>query len=1536
MKVLRTLSLLALLGIWGAWAQQSTPYLLTQFPKAAMPSTMPDTVAWTGLARPFSTAPDSGVIYFDRSPGGSRIENYRYKISKIYVDSQVSSIDGQVNRSVIVQDNIYLPGMPPQRRIIFKPSEQTNMGYGLFYYIVVFKTKILGKDTSFTSNELEMVVESPTPVTLKAPLDTITDLTPTFSWEPNPGVPYYHVILSDEALNIDTVNGQMSVQGLSVAWQAITPNTQIVYGAPDPSGTITAAPPPMSPGKTYFWVVLNNYKNNMLYSSAKVGLPLSFTIKGKPLAKAVNITPKNVILTSDKDSVVTFKWTNLDPLANTYKIYLYIASGIQQVDAKMVAWSSEVTTATFAGKNGIIDASDTAALTINAHSVLSKNHYTWKVFAIDDKGASTSGDTSSFEYTDPATGRLVLYTEEKITSATALPTGTVITTNLSAVPAVQMQVDVVNGSLEAPLLFYTDLSGKLDRERPRGAYRITALKSGFEPLTKTITLDSGMIITDTFFLKRPDATVFGKVVDNTNIGVNVATVYAISDRYDTVATQTDALGSFIINCYEGAWQVYAQKTGYVASIPKQANVTYGQSYSFGSIALTLNPFSVSGIVKNEKGEPILGVDVRVLREGVVIDEMPSTSQTGAFSFSLSPGVYTITATKIGFETFSGPANVSSSMQVPVSMASGAAMIKGYVIGATWMGGKVVYAPITNASMAFTDTSVSPAKTYSATTDATYGDFGISVAGNHLYASTASAVGFVAKTERLLELTKSGTTMIYNDTLRSLGMITGTVMVSGKGDAIDNATISLLNPVTNQVAASAKSQGNGYFEIRNVGDGAYCVKAGVSGFVTDSMRASDTIYVSSGRTVIQGATNADGLIIFMSPGQKSISWVVTGANGASDSTAIISVQSPLQKIIRNGQSLTGAGYGEYIVSVNAAAPSTIDLVYHVFTVQPSEASHVDSVRLSVVNVTDTVLSIRQDSISVGLSATAPDTLDSARVFYRDISTPGFFSASLSGRGLSYAFSLRPPKDGSTMNYYFKAYRGKDIFGASNESFYTHIRPDTTRLSKLELMPSSGDTLLLGAKSLLRVKFQGYFGSLFIPAILRDTTAIIWKLLNAPKGTRFLDSTGAEAVLATGTDSSTAPVQLKVLIDTVKQRIAPQLPVPEIALFFHVSSKPLNAVTVRRIDAGNPNPITTSSLSMAEFIAEGKDASGRTLTISPQWSLSPVNAGAITALGVFKPARSFSGNVRIYAQANGLTGEYGAQGQSEKQFGLEVDHIIAARDRPDTASNQRGCMVILPDSVVASDKTGLLQIAMPTLDNRLQLTSGVSTVVGSAFDITEINGVNFVFRRGDSIRLVLDIPDAALKNISGGGAVLGIGTWSKDSLQWRALKNCVVNEGAKTVSTNITHFSRYAILAQSKDLTSTFSILPNPFSPEKRASEFPSLALRLGNNTPKGTCISFSADVLDKSVGQIRIAIYTVVGEQVAKVIFDGADKLTEYHLWWDGRTTDHAGTVWPKQSPKDFVMSGNALCRNGRYFVTLTIRNSGGKEKNYMKQVVLIK
>jgi hypothetical protein len=366
-----------------------------------------------------------------------------------------------------------------------------------------------------------------------------------------------------------------------------------------------------------------------------------------------------------------------------------------------------------------------------------------------------------------------------------------------------------------------------------------------------------------------------------------------------------------------------------------------------------------------------------------------------------------------------------------------------------------------------------------------------------------------------------------------------------------------------------------------------------------------------------------------------------------------------------------------------------------------------------------------------------------------------------------------------------------------------------------------------------------------------------------------------------------------------------------------------------------------LSSAEFSACGLDAANRTLTVSPVWSIAPSNAGSISTLGVFKPVSCFSGNVRIYAQTGNITGEYNAEGASEKQYGLEVEHLVTARTCSDTAGNYRGCTIILPDSVVSADNPGLLQIAMPTLSNRLQLSTGSLTVTGSVYDITEKNGINLNIGNKDSIKLVLDIPDAAVKNISGSGYKLYVGLWDADSLQWSALPNSVINSSAKTISANLSHFSRYAILVASTKLTSTLSILPNPFSPDKKASDFSALSAKFGKDTPKGTCIMFTPEAADATIQQVRISIYNIVGEQVAKVIMQDATKLTEYHLWWDGRTTERTGVSWDElksvsSDANGKIMSGDKMCRNGRYFVTLTVKDFSGNEKNYMKQAVLIK
>jgi hypothetical protein len=40
--------------------------------------------------------------------------------------------------------------------------------------------------------------------------------------------------------------------------------------------------------------------------------------------------------------------------------------------------------------------------------------------------------------------------------------------------------------------------------------------------------------------------------------------------------------------------------------------------------------------------------------------------------------------------------------------------------------------------------------------------------------------------------------------------------------------------------------------------------------------------------------------------------------------------------------------------------------------------------------------------------------------------------------------------------------------------------------------------------------------------------------------------------------------------------------------------------------------------------------------------------------------------------------------------------------------------------------------------------------------------------------------------------------------------------------------------------------------------------------------------------------------------------------------------------KTFPVQNRLMCKNGRYFVVLTVTDFSGKEKSYMQQVVLVK
>jgi hypothetical protein len=764
------------------------------------------------------------------------------------------------------------------------------------------------------------------------------------------------------------------------------------------------------------------------------------------------------------------------------------------------------------------------------------------------------------------------------------------------------------------------------------------------------------------------------------------------------------------------------------------------------------------------------------------------------------------------------------------------------------------------------------------------------------------------------------------------MLTGTVLLSSNRTAVAGATVNLISSLANQVIASATSQANGYFELRNLTDGAMILVAGAQGYVTDSIVASDTIYVSSGKTTVERRSDAESLFVFMSPGTKSIRWAV---NAGKDSTATIKIHSPLQKSLLPGDTLKNTGAGTYIVSVDGAANEIIDLSYHSFVVTNSETFHWDSVFLPVANTTADTVRIVRDTVRLIIHSTA--AMDSAICYFRDITVPAFDSVKIRTSASADTFALKGQKDGSTLVYYFKAFRKNDVYGYTQETFNAYIPPDLTKLTKLGITPSTSDTMLLPAGYDMAFSASGYFGTQFTPAPL-DSNTVSWVIAQPAQGFTLTKANGLSTTIHSSATASAGAVRLQAVIDTAVVHVDPvRMPFNGATVFMKSSGKKIARIRVNRSDPLAGFPISTSSLSKAEFSADGLDADSNVVSVNPAWSIIPARAGdsASMARGVFKPSRSFVGFVRIFAASGALSGEYVNSSGSKSQPGLEVQHLVIQNGQPDTVTNFGGLTIVLPDSMVPQGKPALIQVLTPTIENERARTTGNLTAVGTIFDINELNGVTLHFSAGDSIRMTLPVPQG-----TNGSNTIRIGFWNTDSLKWISLANSTVSADKKTASAGVTHFSRWAVLAMSTQLQSTLNVLPNPFSPNRSPSDnrFAGTPLRtmFGLDAPNGTCISFVPDVPGQRIRKVTIRIYNIVNDLVCSVVFQDAQKLVKYNLWWDGRETER-DAIWSQSDGTTKILSGagRKVCRNGRYFVVLTIEDDGGKAKSFMQQVVLV-
>jgi len=1541
---------LALVGLSAVHAiDQSTPYILTDFPISLVTQDTGVWIKWTGASRnPLDSnlVPDSGRIYFSKSPGGSVIANYPDSITKRCIDTVIIDKD----TTYISQNNILFKGMPPQRGIKFRPSDN-NMGAGIYYIMVAWRTKIGPLDTTFYSNEIQFIVESNSSVKLVAPANAavIDNLTPTFQWEKNAGVPYYHIIVSDEKLNISSDSTNFTIEGLSIIWQAITSNTQMTYGAPDPSKTITADPPPLSPGKEYSWAVLNNYGNHPAYSSTRFSLPGSFAMQGLPLK-----TPKNVwiypsdTLQSSQYPSITLKWTNLDTAANTYKVYIYVGSDFEGINAQMVLWSNEVTAKQFTG--------DTAFMTIDAKAILTSNYYTWKVIAIDNKGAGTAGKTSGFRYVSP-TGVIRVKTRENIYAGADVI--------VKPVGLVEVKVEVLDGSLEAPLLFYTDNDGYLSRSRPAGTYRLTTVKDGFVSQSKTVTIKDGDTSLTEFYLKRPDATIYGKVLDGAGSPINLAKVTGVSERGDTASADTDPLGNFIISCYEADWSISAQKTGYISSLPVDTAVTFGKSISLSSaIVLKKNPYTLSGIVKNSGGSPLLGVNVKLLLEGTEIAEVPSTPQTGSFSFTVESGTYTLKATKVGFTSYTSEIQVLNSMQLTVTLNEGAALITGTIKGRSYNSTyQEIFAPITRATILVVDTAKNPDDTITTQSDAVYGNFSASVAsltGGKKYKIFANAAGYVTEPAGLSVTVEPGKTYPVSDTLKALAVIKGGVRMSDSGSVkVSDVSISLIDTATNTIVSTAKSDALGMFELRNIPDGLhYRIVSGKDGLITDSTTLTDTsgavefgtiLMVNDGLPKLKTANTVISAVnITVKSGTKAIQWVLKhGAGAITD--ASIKLQSPVLKTVPATSVVGGVGPGAYMMSIDAGPDSLLDCSYHVFTIPfGADSLYTDTVLLPATHYKSDSITLTNDSVALTVYV-ADTALSSGFIYFRDINaqscdSAAYVSYSNSGSVRLYRFKFRYTKDGSHLVYYFKLRMGNNVYGYSTETFKSYVRPDVNVLSKIGVSPGADDTLLFPADAAMEFYFNGYFGSKFSPATQLTKDNVTWSWVNA-YGCKIVTQ-DKDVVIETpsgGTGANIAALRA-VFNETPVYKLAAGVK-DTVVTYFKVTPWKLDSIRVVRTDKDDRGYITSSSLDKAEFVGEGIDEQGSVVAVSPVWEIIPANAGTVEK-GVFKPAKNFMGRAKIEASVGRIVNEF--YDQSARKYGLAVYHIISPYR--DTVTNNTGCRIILPPGLVTAGADAELSLEVPVLTNEIYFSSYIETkdsilmngsllngkidVLGTIYDITDRDSV---IKAGtvlsDSITITLDIPEAFQNDAVRDPDRFFIATWYKAEEEWQPLDNSIVSDDGSSVSLRTTHFSRYAIMSRPAQANLKVTVKPNPFSPDVIP------VLDHGIDAIKGTCIEISAVSQYDRTFKINMDIYNVVGDRVWSTVIINAVSGA-YKVWWDGKTLDHTINLYNSTTDigtgtKTFKVNGNRLCRNGRYFLVVVIKDSK-KQKKEMKQIVLFK
>ena len=446
----------------------------------------------------------------------------------------------------------------------------------------------------------------------------ITSVSIKFEWDAVSGVPFYHFILSDQPVQIvRDGEGELSIEGSNIIYQAITGRTELYYGQPDPSGffnQVNGILPPLLNSKTYNWIILNNYGNHPALSSIVQSGIQSFTVNVQVnLSVPTLVSPANGSQLSDE--IINFSWQPVSGV-NNYQFELFEILEKSGSSSTFPIWQV-VTTNT--------------NIQIPARQIFKSGDYQWHVIALDVSGKGIVSAKRNFTYYVPA-------------AALSILTRTISGNSL---PRVNIKVKPIQGSGENNDYLSSD-SGILILNVQPGRYQIIGSKPGFKDKTVTIYIEVNQAKSIFLDLELLSRAVTGNVVSNLGEAIPNAEIYAI-DAISRIRKQitSDIIGSFRFPLPVSSYQIYALSTGYSPSDTIQVDLTSATDRVLAS-PLVLKKYTgeILGNVINQNSIAIFGA--RIIAQQKETKIITTSDANGSFKLTMGAGTWNLIVMKAGY------------------------------------------------------------------------------------------------------------------------------------------------------------------------------------------------------------------------------------------------------------------------------------------------------------------------------------------------------------------------------------------------------------------------------------------------------------------------------------------------------------------------------------------------------------------------------------------------------------------------------------------------------------------------------------------------------------------------------------------------------------------------------------------------------------------------------------------------------------------------------------------------------------------------